>query len=169
MSITDRLDAIHARADKATEGEWEARHRANLDWLSQSPHVDNDGHEPGSSVGLADAVDPLWGSLWPSRNANADAEFIAHARTDVPALVGALRAVLDMHKPRAEQVLATDCSAEACDCEDGCQTVPTEVCGHCCDIGNAAHHYAYEEGGIQTVLWPCPTAVAIEAALGEGQ
>ena len=90
---TDRLAEIQARADAATDGPWEARHRAGLDWLSQSPHVDNDGHEPGSSVGLADAVDPLWGSLWPSRNANADAEFIAHARTDVLALVAALRAV----------------------------------------------------------------------------
>ena len=95
MTAADRLDEIQARADAATDGPWEARHRAGLDWLSQSPHVDNDGHEPGSSVGLADAVDPLWGSLWPSRNANADAEFIAHARADVPALVAALRAVLD--------------------------------------------------------------------------
>jgi hypothetical protein len=96
MTISERLDEIEARANAATDGPWAARHRAGLDWLSQSPHVDNDGHEPGSSVGLADAVDPLWGSLWPSRNATADAEFIAHARTDVPALVAALRAVLDV-------------------------------------------------------------------------
>ncbi|MDZ4233744.1 MAG: hypothetical protein U1C73_08265 [Dietzia sp.] len=96
MSATDRLDEIQARADEATDGPWEARHRADLDWLSRSPAVDSDGHEPGSSVGLADAVDPLWGSLWPSRNANADAEFIAHARTDVPELIYALRAVLDV-------------------------------------------------------------------------
>ena len=68
---------------------------------------------------------------------------------------------------RSEQVLAPDCSTETCDCEDGCQTVPITVCEHCIDLGNSAHHYAYEEGGIETVLWPCPTVRAVEAALGE--
>lgn len=110
MTISDRLDEIEARANAATDGPWAARHRAGLDWLSQSPHVDNDGHEPGSSVGLADAVDPLWGSLWPSRNATADAEFIAHSRTDVPALVSALRAVLDVHMEYPDTGKCTECS-----------------------------------------------------------
>ena len=149
MSISDRLDQIEARADAATEGSW---------WGSMiGAHVeifagDGSGHDPL----LASEVRP------------GDAEFIASARTDVPAMLAALRAVLDLHKPRGEQVLATDCSAETCDCEDGCQTVPIKVCEHCMDLGNSAHHYAYEEGGIETVLWPCPTVRAIEVALGEG-
>lgn len=149
MSAQDRLDEIQARADKATEGEWEARHRAGLDWLSQSPHVDNDGHEPGSSVGLADAVDPLWGSLWPSRNANADAEFIAHARTDVPWLIdqvrkrdAALRAVLDLHRPVEVEPSDT-------------------ICGDCSfQLPNGRYFGKVEE-------WPCDTVRAVEAALGE--
>ena len=45
--------------------------------------------------------------------------------------------------------------------------MPITVCEHCIDLGNSAHHYAYEEGGIETVLWPCPTVRAVEAALGE--
>jgi len=93
--IAARLAEIKARADNATDGPWVAGHRSSLDWLSQSPAIDNDGHEPGSAVGQADATDPLWGSLWPSRNATADAEFIASARTDLPALVNAVESVLD--------------------------------------------------------------------------
>src|SRR5690606_31580283 len=93
--IAARLAEIQERAWSATAGPWVAGHRASLDWLSQSRFVDNDGHEPGSNVGPADAADPLWGSLWPSRNATADAEFIASARTDLPALVNAVESVLD--------------------------------------------------------------------------
>lgn len=92
--IAARLAEIQERADNATDGPWVAGHRSSLDWLSQSPAIDNDGHEPGSAVGPADATDPLWGSLWPSRNATADAEFIASARTDVPTLHNALDDVL---------------------------------------------------------------------------
>lgn len=77
----------------------------------------------------------------------------------------ALRAVLDLHRPRFEQALAPDCSTEVCDCEDRCEPVPTEVCGHCIDIGMAAYHYAYEEGGIETVHWPCSTVQAIQEAI----
>ena len=140
MSAVDRLDEIQARADAATDGPWEARHRVGLDWLSQSPHVDNDGHEPGSSVGLADAVDPLWGSLWPSRNANADADFIAHARTDVPRLVAALRSVLNVHEPVG--ALHTPTGKQV------------QVCSEC------------ERDGDWRV-WPCLTVRAIENALKE--
>lgn len=114
---TDRLDEIQARADSATVGPWEAGHRSSLDWLSQSPAIDNDGHEPGSAVGPADAVDPLWGSLWPSRNATADAEFIAHARTDLPALVAALRAALAVHWYDPENDGCGDCRTFAAPCD----------------------------------------------------
>ena len=155
MTAADRLAQIEARADAATDGPWEYRYL--------SPYKGGNVYEPSGY--------PLPGCTNCGDNEATyeeyDAEFIAHARTDVPALVAALRAVLDLHKARDEQVLATDCSAETCDCEDGCQTVPIKVCEHCMDLGDSAHHYAYEEGGIETVIWPCPTVRAVEAALGE--
>lgn len=169
MSATDRLDEIQQRADKATEGQWEARHRADLDWLSRSPAVDSDGHEPGSSVGLADAVDPLWGSLWPSRNANADAEFIAHARTDVPALVAALRAVLDLHAPLPVYELRDEFGGFATD-EDGERKLVTTLCRECSseDAIDSVEDQEWTEDWAPEVQHPCPTVRTITAALGEG-
>ena len=151
MTAADRLDEIQARADGATDGPW------GVDGAAHPGPDDSLVVYPLEDGGAVAYVQPLY----------ADAVFIAHARADVPRLVAALRAVLDLHKPRTEQVLATECSAETCDCEDGCQTVPIKVCEHCMDLGDSAHHYAYEEGGIETVLWPCPTVRALEDALGE--
>jgi hypothetical protein len=71
------LDAIEARAAAATDGPWMA-----------------DGHEIyGSGCGILD-VDQ-WKAetlrIEDPEGAKADAEFIAHARTDVPALVARVR------------------------------------------------------------------------------
>lgn len=87
MSITDRLDEIEARANAATTGPWshcldELRNRTAVHRIGSSEvnadvaftYRDRDGRGPGMQ----------------------DAEFIAHARTDVPALVATLRAVLDV-------------------------------------------------------------------------
>jgi len=70
------LDQIQARADAATEGPWKAEHYA----------VDEDEGRirvtsPSDSdiYNTAEAVRPL------------DATFIAHARTDVPALIALVR------------------------------------------------------------------------------
>ena len=75
--LTDLLDEIQDRADRATEGPWS--------WAS---HVTVDGDSwavfDGSDHALASNRDG-WG---------ADASFIAHAREDVPRLVAALRGVL---------------------------------------------------------------------------
>ena len=79
------LDAIWARADKATPGPWHKEHDeygcvdiGNYGWVATGPFV------PQYDVD--------------SPQGQADAEFIAHAREDVPALlaeVTALRAELD--------------------------------------------------------------------------
>ena len=74
MSAADRLNEIEARANAATEGPWEADPlEGNLD-------------APGGGVRVAEV------GMW----RDDDANFIARARTDVPALVAALRAVLDL-------------------------------------------------------------------------
>lgn len=67
MTARDALRAMRERADAATEGPWEA-----ADYLVMASDID-----------ITDC------------QIRPDAEFIAHARTDVPALVKALEAVLE--------------------------------------------------------------------------
>lgn len=72
MSINDWLDQAEARADAASKGPWE-RHD-----------------------------DAVWGFgpiVAEFRTHIADAEFIAASRTDLPAAIAALRAVLDLVEP----------------------------------------------------------------------
>ena len=73
--LTDRLDEIEARADAATPGAWEAWDRG----IGFEVHVNGEGLN----------------SEFRETFRQADAEFIAAARTDVPQLVAALRAVLE--------------------------------------------------------------------------
>ena len=71
----NRLNEIEARANAATEGPWEA-HGSLITSLTG----------PGGEVAEA---------------SGQDTEFIAHARTDVPDMAAALRAVLKLHKHHA--------------------------------------------------------------------
>lgn len=90
--LTDRLDQIKARAGAATKGPWEV-------CAFDSGHSE---FEMSVSVITASAGDRICDMDGLGRTLNeidarddgvADAEFIAHARTDVPALEAALRAV----------------------------------------------------------------------------
>lgn len=77
--LTARLDEIEARANAATHGPWE-----HVPWGGQNQNGDYAGGHVFDADGeyvVADVSD-------------ADGALIAHARTDVPALVAALRAVL---------------------------------------------------------------------------
>lgn len=123
MSILDRLDEIQARADAATGGPW---------WGSMlGTHVEVfAGEGSGSDPMIASELRP------------GDAEFIAAARADVPRLVAALRAVLDLHRPVEVEPSDT-------------------ICGDCSfQLPNGRYFGKVEE-------WPCPTVRAVEAALGE--
>ena len=92
----NRLNKIETRANAATEGPW-------------APWRDQDGalHMNGLlMVGNAAAVIPEGESWVEGVDVNPiahtytpeDREFIAHARTDVPALVAALKKVLELHQ-----------------------------------------------------------------------
>ncbi len=70
-----------------------------------------------------------------------DAEFIAHARQDIPALLAAVEAVLELHKPEATGY-------------------GDWVCGACISAGS--HDW-------ESTAYPCPTVQAIHQALGEGE
>ena len=76
MSAADRLNEIEARANAATEGPWFVSDDAV--WVDRGE---------GNADGITGPLAP-----W----CFGEADFIAHARTDVPALVAALRAVLDL-------------------------------------------------------------------------
>ena len=72
----NRLDEIEARANAATEGPWDL-------------------------IGGGEYVTPVGIMVAPDDGGvnGADAEFIAHARTDVPALVAVARYALSQHAP----------------------------------------------------------------------
>ena len=91
------------------------------------------------------------------------AEARDNARAEVERLSAQLDAVRALHGPRVVQVLGPVCSAEECDHEDACPLVDYTVCGHCYDVGDGAHPYAYEEGGLQDVAHPCATYRALDA------
>lgn len=93
----NRLDEIEARANTATEGPWEVN-GPDQPWATISHGSDSILHayeqhhpycegcecgDPRSEVALSDE----------------DAEFIAHARTDMPALVAVARYALSQHAP----------------------------------------------------------------------
>ena len=78
-------------------------------------------------------------------------------------LAAAVERVRALHGPRVVQVLGATCSAEECDHEDACPLVDYAVCGHCYDVGDGAHPYAYEDGGLQDVAHPCATYRALDA------
>ena len=97
MSAVDRLDQIETRAYTATKGPW-------------APWLDQDGEEHMGGllmVGNAEAVIPDGEVYIEGVEINPvahvyiqeDRDFIAHARTDVPALVAAVRVALDKHTP----------------------------------------------------------------------
>ena len=121
----NRLDKIEARADAATKGPWVC--------------VLN-GDE--SEVTYANA--PItWDDHGGEVFTEGDAEFIAHARTDVPALVAALKKVLELHQPVTDGMGFT---------EDGYGGI-SPACSSC----GTSDEYA--------VPYPCPTVTAITTAL----
>ena len=78
--MSSQLDAIKARAEAATEGPW----RVRTDYIPGVIEVEG----PTASN---DYVAELSAD-------KADLEFIAHSRADIPALVAAVEAVLELHK-----------------------------------------------------------------------
>lgn len=92
MSALPNLDAIQARADAATEGPWEA------DGSEVSQHWSRP--EPWLTVASSEVacMSYCYGGSARGIERDEDAAFIAAARTDVPVLVAALRAVLALHE-----------------------------------------------------------------------
>ena len=122
----NRLNEIEARANAATPGPWEAGC--------------NDRHVLYVTTENEEFCAEYGPELYDSQGffSDADTEFIAHARTDVPDMAAALRAVLKLHK------------------EDGHGWGPGEsFCTEC------------QQGYGLLVPYPCPTVTAIRRHLGD--
>lgn len=87
------LDAIEARCDAATPGPWHATGRDD-DPGDEGWRV-NGGGVPGSASERAVAACPTY-----SRHAAQDMAFIAHSRTDVPALVAEVDRLRELTAPQ---------------------------------------------------------------------
>ena len=158
MSAQDRLDEIQARANAATDGPWKIETHYGMSQSRRRQIVVPGWMTPIAVLGQENPYgDP-------------DAEFIAHARTDVPRLVSALRAVLDLHKPMRMYEHEDSCGDESEEhreerhCEGSetigeyfCLDLPTGItlCAECSrDLDFDGRDY------------PCPTVRAVESALG---
>jgi hypothetical protein len=124
----DRLARIAQRVDRATEGPWRADDEHGL--MPEATPAWCVSREGTGGEYLGD-VAYATGPREPQ-----DAEFIAHARTDIPAMHAALTAVLALHG--SDGHTPDDCGEP--DCWEGC----TEC----------------------TEPYPCPTRQAINDALG---
>ena len=152
------LDEIEARANAAAKGPW------------KFPHRDYPGVVT-SHLGC------LWNPETGEINDPSDAEFIAHAREDVPALVAEvkrLRRELECAQTALTEAF-DEADAEAGRAREALQAVREihrpewardgghggQVCSTC---------LAYTSPMPQRIDWPCPTIRALDAALdGAGQ
>lgn len=145
----ETLNRIRKQADAATEGPWEVN-GPDQPWATISHGSDSvlhayEQHHPyceGCECGDSRSEVAL---------SDEDAEFIAHARTDVPWLLEqvdlrdkALEAVLALHQDGGESQGYLD---------DGSYGDMPHCCTECGSLG--------EYG----VPWPCPTVEAITTAL----
>lgn len=120
-------------AEAATDGPWASTYGA---------------HEPSRVWASDDDAEPLavLGGYVEQSDSQADAEFIAAARTSAPKLIAAVEAVMAVHRPVDVEPSETVCH--------GCSTLR--------GTGENARYFPYEE-------WPCPTIRAIEAELIGGE
>ena len=127
MTIETRLAEIRARVASTTEGPWTAEYSGE-----QGNCVLPPGYQ---STREAVAITRLW-------SAQADAEFIAASRTDLPALLAAVEAVRELHMPVEVEPSETICAE--------CSTLRGQ--------GETARYFPFTE-------YPCPTAQALTTAL----
>lgn len=145
------LQAIRDRAKAATQG---PLIRYSRDFRGHRSHS-------VKSVGSG-AVRAHTGYGPDGGSAYADAELFAHARTDVPRLVDALTAVLQLHERQGIYEL---CIAPTCDGEDHDHFETQD--------GDMVHGDVLEYWSCSTCLddddaieWPCSTVQAITDAMG---
>lgn len=133
MTARDALAAIRERAEAATEGPWTPVRNFSAVSL----------HAPDASLPKGWRAVGQVTRNWRDDDAESDAEFIAHARTDVPALVEVVEAVLATHVPGQVRLQTLGFDFDT----DEYRTRTFTTCAGC--------HLEH----------PCPTVTAIETAL----
>ena len=141
-TAVDRLAAIRARAEAATPGPWEAG-----DVWVYTPPIYPDDRRLSDVLGMKFADEDR--AEAEHKRGLINAEFIAAARSDVPALVAALEGVLALHAKAAVTIAASDSALSI-----------RETCAHCLW---ADTDHIYQPGEVP--FWPCPTVRKIEEAL----
>jgi len=157
---TERLDEIEQRTMDASGGPWEAyRLRGTVRGEDDTFGVDDRRHAT------------LFES---SRLRGEDAEFIAHARTDLPDLTAAVRAVRELHQEETRyqpwpdyegSFDSAEAIAEHFGEPDAGEEWPREphtfgICTECGRIEREANE-GHDEWSYRESLWPCPTAKAV--------
>ncbi|ANA85295.1 hypothetical protein BH769_gp92 [Gordonia phage BritBrat] len=106
MSELD-LDAIEARAKAATPGPWEFHDEDSPrnPWVTRKIVRDNEPYHELNILKVRMARHARNECCWPPTS--TDAEFIAHARTDVPALVSRVRELEDAIEQAMEECRKT--------------------------------------------------------------
>ncbi len=163
--------AIRARVGAATAGPWFID--PPLDSLSPGGRtfVGNraDGREHGlwEIVHMTEDMDGLRPDA--AKQYLCDAEFIAHARTDVPALLSALERVEALHAPfeiyQYNDVFGVEDFALD---DNGEKILLARLCTACSDEESldAANDREWTADWHNDVTWPCPTIVALRGDEG---
>lgn len=172
-NLTDWLTQARDRADAATEGPWHWRNtNAEVHLLGDRTRVVMGFERMGMHGAQPSFPRPGDGLIYPAGRDNLhaipNALFMAHARTDLPATLDAIQAVLAIHHA------------------DGVYD-PSDACGHKPDApGYDDHHgenpdgdrlcYVTQVGSVchvchdvvdaEPFAFPCPTVRAIATALG---
>ena len=129
FELTDWLDKAERLAEQATPGPLETPEDT-----ARRGHIKAPVDDPEEGAFVTHCEECMGYVL----NA-ANAEWIAHARTALPAAVAALRAVADLHQPRS--------------------AVTRSASGHLVDTPGPCTACDWD--------WPCPTITAVTEALGE--
>lgn len=144
--VAARLAQMRDRLADATEGPWSRHDFGYAGEQEPSSIVVHTGKFDWKAVYDGETVVASMG--WDAPQ-DADAEFIAHARTDLPDLLGAVQDVLALHQEYKRPYVSRQATT------NGTYIERTHFVPACCACQT--------ESG----RWPCPTVTAITARLGE--
>lgn len=173
------LDAIEARANAATQGPWRFWNDGWVGRLTGNPNVAS----PPIVAPIRDAWHAHRDGPCPhdTSHSRADAEFIAHARTDVPALVALVRAKqswidgakvdLDGYDEARAAIAAVRALHRPVPVQDECDHDDVSLCGGwetadgwflCGPVLGHVCAECVDESGDHNVSHPCATVAALD-------
>ena len=165
MSAADWLAERRRIEQAATKGPWENDGGGEINQHFSLP-------EPWATVVSTDVacMAYCYGGSAAGVERDEDAEFIAHARDDVPALLAEVRRlrameqrVRELHHRDVAVVITGDCAAEDCNHEElgDCDTIEFAYCAGCAALAEQVDYY-FSERDFRPVAWPCPTIAALD-------